>query len=97
MTWGSGDVSCRFLERPVGGCMPPPPWSIQFTCCYMLEGLPLNKRTAGYLIKGTTVQALCYEASTTHSPLAKTRIYDIILSLNAEYHRECRPQHNVHH
>lgn len=77
--------------------MPPPPCSIQFTYCYMLEGLRLNKRTGGYLIKGTTVQALCYEASTTHSPQTKIGIYDIILSLNAEYQRECTPQQNVHY
>jgi hypothetical protein len=60
MSWGSGDVSYRFLERLVGGCMLPPPCSIQFTHCYMLEGLPLTKRTGRYLIKGTTVQDLLW-------------------------------------
>lgn len=89
VSWGSGDVSCRFLERLVGGCMPPPPCSIQFTYCYMLEDLPLMKRTGRYLIKGTTVQDLCYEGSNTHNPLAKVGIYSITMSLNAEYHREC--------
>lgn len=89
MSRGSGDVSCRFLEKLVGDCMPPPPCSIQFTYCYMLEGLPLTKRTGRYLIKGTTVQDLCYERSTTHSPLAKVGIYSITMSLNAKYDREC--------
>ena len=95
MPWGSGDVSCRFLERLVGGCMPPPPCSIQFTYCYMLEDLSLTKRTGCYLIKGTTVQDLCYEGSTTHSPLAKVGIYSITMCLNAEYHRQCTLRQEV--
>jgi len=68
--------------------MPPPPWSIQFTFCYMLEGLPLTKRTESYLIKSTTVQDLYYKGSTTHNPLAKVGIYSITMSLNAECYRE---------
>ena len=75
--------------------MLPPPCSIQFTQCYMLEGLPLTKRTGRYLIKGTTVQDLCCEGSTTHSPLAKVGIYSITMSLNAEYHRECTLRQEV--
>ena len=88
-------MSLRFLERLVGGCMPPPPCSVQFIYCYMLEGLPLTKRTGYHLIKGTTVQDLCYEGSITHGPLAKVEIYSITMSLNAEYHRECTLRQEV--
>jgi hypothetical protein len=69
MTWDSGDVSCSFLERPVGGYMPPPPYSIQFTYCYMLQGLPFKKRRGSYLIKVMTVQALCYAKRTHTQPI----------------------------
>jgi len=75
--------------------MPPPPYSIQFTYCHILESLPLTKRTGHYLIKGTTVQDLCYKVSTTHGPLAKVGIYSITMSLNAEYHRVCTLRQEV--
>lgn len=39
MTRVSGEVSYRFLERPIGGCMPPPPCNIQLTHHYFAARL----------------------------------------------------------